>query len=124
LKPELKELCRAANSFVTGTIPDLIERLENHEFVKEVTSFTDELLREKCRELSIPEHGSRFDLVLRLIHQHKGTTPGANYAQGQMQLPPPQPINAQQQQQFMQFLGSLFQGSVSGHNPDGKTDSV
>jgi hypothetical protein len=127
---DLKKFCRACNKNVSGTRAELIERLEEDTFVKDLLSCSDDdLLRQKCRDLRLLENGATSDLVLRLLSEHFQTrtsvTPATNSGQGQMQE-----LNPQQQQQMLQMITSLIQaqgalqGNTSGDIPDNKTDTV
>ena len=126
---DLKKFCRACNKNVSGTRAELIERLEEDTFVKDLLSCSDDdLLRQKCRDLRLLENGATSDLVLRLLSEHFQTrtsvTPATNSGQGQMQELNPQ------QQQMLQMITSLIQaqgalqGNTSGDIPDNKTDTV
>lgn len=64
---ELKALCKAAKVKVGGTNGDRIERLRAERYVDELGMKASEELAVLCSERSLPQWGTKYELVMRLL---------------------------------------------------------
>ena len=76
-----KQLCKAAKLRHVGKKDELIERLceddQTSDYACEVhhIGLNVEQLKARCRQRNLQVSGSKFDLVLRILHCDNGTTP-------------------------------------------------
>jgi hypothetical protein len=70
---ELKTLCKAAKLQVSGTKPQLGNRLMEHVYTAKLEFESLPCLKEKCRERLLQVSGSKYDLVLRILYDEYQT---------------------------------------------------
>lgn len=70
---QLKELCRAAKLPVSGTKPQLVDRLMGHEFSQELGASSAGYLKQQCKEKLLVQSGNKYDFILRLLNYQCST---------------------------------------------------
>lgn len=70
---QLKELCRASKVPVSGTKPELCHRLLKDDFASEMALERKGYLQKLLKDKKLVQSGNKYDLILRLIYNEKGT---------------------------------------------------
>lgn len=70
---QLKDMCKAGKLKQSGTKAELCQRLLENEFIRPFSWCTQNQLKTELKEQMLVQSGSKYDQVLRLIHDKYGT---------------------------------------------------